>query len=203
MDWKEIVLLVVFLLFAVLMAHGWPEGEWAFGWTALAAIGTLLATFAAFIAANIALKISREDRERKEEEKYQKSLIYKCAFIGEVIRIKVSIDVIDEQMIAYDGLEVGAIFHEDIKEFLRDVSNDLSSKALEENMSNLHVFDGSTGGAIASMVVTAGRVKIELLRMINEGEGVTKYGKELAKLVRSNVKTCRASYADIKWPEEK
>ncbi|TGV07692.1 hypothetical protein E4695_08630 [Alcaligenaceae bacterium 429] len=62
MDWKEIALLAVFLLFSVLMAHGWPEGDWQLGWGAIGAIGTFVTGFAA-------VRISQKQASWMEEKK--------------------------------------------------------------------------------------------------------------------------------------
>lgn len=61
------MVIVAIAIASALISHGWPQGDWAFGWTSLAAIGGLAAGVGAFYAARAAIKIA-EQQEQKEND---------------------------------------------------------------------------------------------------------------------------------------
>lgn len=98
-SWSEVAALGLLLLFAVLMANGWPEGDWGFGWTSLSAIGGLAAGFGAFYAAYVALQIADKARSDKAEEDAVKRGVYEVVFVGayaavydDIVQLKNSVD---------------------------------------------------------------------------------------------------------------
>lgn len=77
-----IIFAIIVCLFGLVVMHGWPKEDWAFGWTALAAIGGLVAGFGAFYAAYVALQIADKARSDKAEEDAAKRGVYEVIFLG-------------------------------------------------------------------------------------------------------------------------
>lgn len=69
LDLLMIIFAIIACFFALVVMHGWPTGEWALGWTSLAAIGGVAAGAGAFYAAKVAIKVAerQEQRERKRK----------------------------------------------------------------------------------------------------------------------------------------
>lgn len=66
-SWTDITAFGLLLLFALVMAHGWPSGDWSFGWGAVGALGTVvLGTYAARISRAQHSSMEKEQAYRRE-----------------------------------------------------------------------------------------------------------------------------------------
>nr|BDD43677.1 hypothetical protein 12 [Pseudomonadaceae bacterium] len=65
-SWTDIAAFGLLLFFALVMANGWPIGEWALGWSAVGAIATIVT---GGIAARIAYVQYQDSRLAKEEHR--------------------------------------------------------------------------------------------------------------------------------------
>ena len=59
------VIIVAIAMASALISHGWPQGDWALGWTSLAAIGGLVAGLGAFYASIVAMRIANQSEKAK------------------------------------------------------------------------------------------------------------------------------------------
>lgn len=88
LDVLMIIFAIIVCLFALVVMYGWPQGDWALGWTAFSAIGGLIAGVGAFYAARIALRVSKNERDNEREKaldrakKHLISKIYLYSSIG-------------------------------------------------------------------------------------------------------------------------
>lgn len=101
LDVLTIIFVVIVCLFALVVMYGWPQGDWGFGWTALAAIGGLMAGIGAFYAAYMALEIANKARKDKAEEDAAKRGVYEIIFVGayaavydDIVRLKNPVDCV-------------------------------------------------------------------------------------------------------------
>lgn len=65
-SWTDVTSLGLLLFFALVMANGWPCGDWAFGWSAIGAIATIVT---GGIAARIAYVQYQDSRLAEKERK--------------------------------------------------------------------------------------------------------------------------------------
>lgn len=66
-SWTDITAFGLLLFFALVMAKGWPEGDWGFGWSAIGAIGTVVT---GGIAALIAVVQYQDHQLAKQRKNY-------------------------------------------------------------------------------------------------------------------------------------
>lgn len=80
-SWTDIAAFGLLLFFALVMANGWPEGDWSFDWSALGAVGTIVTGVFAGRISHIQLQNSRlAVLERKE---FAKNLV-----LGKVVKVE-------------------------------------------------------------------------------------------------------------------
>ncbi len=66
-SWTDITAFGLLLLFALVMAHGWPSGDWSLGWGAVGALGTVvLGAYAARISRAQHIAMEKEQAYRRE-----------------------------------------------------------------------------------------------------------------------------------------
>lgn len=66
-SWTEVTAFGLLLLFALVMAHGWPSGDWSLGWGAIGALGTVvLGTYAARISHAQHSSMEKEQAYRRQ-----------------------------------------------------------------------------------------------------------------------------------------
>lgn len=66
-SWTDITAFGLLLFFALVMANGWPSGDWALGWSALGAIGTIVTGGFAWRIAHVQFKNSLLSIDRRRE----------------------------------------------------------------------------------------------------------------------------------------
>lgn len=76
-SWTDIAAFGLLLFFALVMANGWPSGDWALGWSAIGAVATIVT---GGIAARIAYvqyqdsRLAKEERRKSIQESFARSV---------------------------------------------------------------------------------------------------------------------------------
>lgn len=198
--WRvAILLLIPILLFFVLWLDG-DDMDWKFGWSALAAIGSLLAAIAAFVASSTALKIARQEWDKEKEQKGQKALMYKWLFMGEIGSLQASFEAIENQVEKYIAAQEGAELTIETCLYMNDLAAGMSTPLIERHLADLHFFGIQTGRAIAGIIANVSLTQGSLAALATNPAKVTEKKKRIAALLLVRLGMVRQYYAQLDWP---
>lgn len=200
--WRvAILLLIPTLLFFVLWSDS--EGmEWKFGWAALAAIGSLLAAIAAFVASSIALKIARQEWDKEKEHKGQKALMYKWLFMGEISSLQASFETIETEMKNYLSLPLGSFLTSQTCAYLNDLAAGMSAPLIERHLADLHLLGIQTGRAVAGIIANISMTQESITTLTMDTAKVTDKKKEIVVHLVTRLGLVQNYYGQLEWPAE-
>lgn len=202
LDVLMIIFVVIVCLFALVVMYGWPKGEWAFGWTALAAIGSLAAGIGAFYAARVALRITQEERVLNEERKRNQAIIYRWVVMIELISVQAVLLELEIFLLKYISCKEGQELVPELEELLDQFKARLAAPITLERLSELHIFGVITGQALAAIVANLPTFQSTLNALIASSALITKEKQSMAKLALNRLEMLKRYYENIEWEQE-
>lgn len=171
----------------------------ALDWTALAAIGTFLAAFAALRSSKVALRIAQRDWEKEMEVRYQKSLIYKNLLKAPVEVLKADIDAIEEVMEKYLKQPKNFPLDPDFKNYMNQVVQPVSIGLISENIEGLHYLGEDMGGAIARIISSIHPFQLCVYTLASDHSIVSDVTRAVASDVIEGIKVVKRNFQGLDW----
>lgn len=200
LDVLTIIFVVIVCLFALVVMYGWPKGEWAFGWTALAAIGGLSAGVGAFYAARVALKVAQEERVISKEEKRRQAAIYRWVFGFELNSVLVSLEQIESLLRDYKSCMSGQTLTPEMVGYIDTLKGGLTAPITLENLSEIYVFGENKGQAIAAIVANLPALN-ETLSVLTLDPKITNKKLKMVTFTLERIAMMKGHYAKIDWAD--
>lgn len=118
-SWTDIAAFGLLLFFALVMANGWPSGDWALGWSAIGAVGTIVT---GGIAARIAY-VQYQDHQLAKQRKHYHALSSLRDRVWQVERCLIKLAHMVELAsigLVYRGPDRALVDEDEILEYLAD-----------------------------------------------------------------------------------
>lgn len=176
--------------------------DWKFGWSALAAIGSLLAAIAAFVASSIALKIARQEWDKEKEQEGQKALMYKWLFMGEINSLQAIFETLESEMKDYLNLPLGSFLTNQMCVYLNDLSAGMSAPLIERHLADLHILGIKTGRAVAGIIANISMTQESITTLTMGTAQITNENKEIVNYLLIRLGLVQKYYSQFEWPAE-
>lgn len=200
--WRVGILLALIFGFVLLVTYGWPQGDWALDWTALAAIGGLAAGFGAFYAARVALRIAEEEAKAREKNKRKQAAIYKWIMMIELVQLRMNLNSIEGLLAGYEEIEEGSALDRVKADLLLQAKDRLRTPFTLEKIHEAYIFGENTSQHLAAIVANFPTLSPVIELIASPPALVTPEKKILVKFVLDTVAALNLDFRGVGWFSE-